>query len=120
MPIYQFNNSSNTLMSYELQFEEMKRIMAGAGLGMWSVENIEGQPHRMHLNAKMAELLGVGTSDPILDLIGTKTVFWKVGFETERSKVSAVFAAVPEKESQKKIEKYILVKKEIISKGGAI
>ena len=59
MPIDQFNNSSDTLMSYELQFEEMKRIMAGAGLGMWSVENIEGQPHRMHLNAKMAELLGV-------------------------------------------------------------
>ena len=58
MPIDQFNNSSDTLMSYELQFEEMKRIMAGAGLGMWSVENIEGQPHRMHLNAKMAELLG--------------------------------------------------------------
>ncbi len=59
MPIDQFNNSSDTLMSYELQFEEMKRIMAGAGLGMWSVENIEGQPHRMHLNAKMADLLGV-------------------------------------------------------------
>ena len=59
MPIDQFNNSSNTLMSYELQFEEMKRIMAGAGLGMWSVEDIEGQPRRMHLNAKMAELLGV-------------------------------------------------------------
>lgn len=69
---------------------------------------------------EMAELLGVGTSDPVLDLIGTKTVFWKVGFETESSKVSAVFAAVPEKESQKKIEKYILVKKEITSKGGAI
>ena len=69
---------------------------------------------------EMAEVLGVGSSDPIFDLVGTKTVFWKVGFETESSKVSAVFAAVPEKESQKKIEKYILVKKEITSKGGAI
>lgn len=59
MPIDQFNNSSNTLMSFELQFEEMNRIMAGAGLGMWSVENTEGKPRRMRLNAKMAELLGI-------------------------------------------------------------
>ncbi len=65
MPIDQFNNSSDTLMSYELQFEEMKRIMAGAGLGMWSVEDIEGQPRRMHLNAKMAELLGVSDASAL-------------------------------------------------------
>ena len=65
MPIDQFNNSSNTLMSYELQFEEMKRIMAGAGLGMWSVEDIEGQPRRMHLNAKMTELLGVSDASAL-------------------------------------------------------
>lgn len=59
MPIDQFYNSSNTLMSDELQFEEMKRIMTGAGFGMWSVENIEGQPLWMRANAKMAELLGI-------------------------------------------------------------
>lgn len=59
MPIDQFYNSSNTLMSYELQFEEMKRIMTGAGFGMWSVENIEGHPLWMRANAKMAELLGI-------------------------------------------------------------
>ena len=53
------NNSSNTLMSFELQFEEMNRIMAGAGVGMWSVEYTEGQPRRMRLNASMAELLGI-------------------------------------------------------------
>ena len=59
MPIDQFYNSSNTLMSDELQFEEMKRIMTGAGFGIWSVENIEGQPLWMRANAKMAELLGI-------------------------------------------------------------
>lgn len=59
MPIDQINNSSNTLMSNELQFEEMNRIMAGAGLGMWSVEYFEGQSPRMILNAKMAELFGI-------------------------------------------------------------
>ena len=59
MPIDQFNNSSKTLMSEELQFEELKRIMSGAGFGMWSVENVEGQSPRMLPNAKMAELLGI-------------------------------------------------------------
>jgi signal transduction histidine kinase/BarA-like signal transduction histidine kinase len=46
-------------MSDELQFEEMKRIMTGAGFGIWSVENIEGHPLWMRANAKMAELLGI-------------------------------------------------------------
>lgn len=59
MPIDQFYNSSNTLMSDELQFEEMKRIMTGAGFGIWSVENIEEHPLWMRANAKMAELLGI-------------------------------------------------------------
>ena len=59
MPIDQINNSSNTLMSNELQFEEMNRIMAGAGLGMWSVEFFEGLSPRMILDAKMAELFGI-------------------------------------------------------------
>ena len=59
MPIDQFYNSSNTLMSDELQFEEMKRIMTGAGLGMWSVEFFEGLSPRMILDAKMAELFGI-------------------------------------------------------------
>ena len=59
MPIDQINNSSNTLMSNELQVEEMKRIMTGAGLGMWSVEFFEGLSPRMILDAKMAELLGI-------------------------------------------------------------
>lgn len=59
MPIDQFYNSSNTLMSDELQFEEMKRIMTGAGFGIWSVEKIEGHPLWMRANAKMAELLGI-------------------------------------------------------------
>ena len=59
MPIDQFYNSSNTLMSDELQFEEMKRIMTGAGFGIWSVENIEGHPLWMRANAKMTELLGI-------------------------------------------------------------
>ena len=59
MPIDQINNSSNTLMSNELQVEEMKRIMTGAGLGMWSVEFFEGLSPRMILDAKMAELFGI-------------------------------------------------------------
>ena len=59
MPIDPFNNSSNTLMSNELQYEEIARIMAGVGMGMWSVEYFEAQSPRMTLNAQMAELFGI-------------------------------------------------------------
>ena len=59
MPIDPFNNSSNTLMSNELQYEEIARIMAGVGMGMWSVEYFDAQSPRMTLNAQMAELFGI-------------------------------------------------------------
>ena len=59
MPIDPYENSCNTLMSNQLQLEAMKRILAGTGLGMWSIELIEGQHPRMFVDAKMIELLGV-------------------------------------------------------------
>ncbi len=67
---------------------------------------------------EIADALSIEPNHPLFDLIGLKTIFWKVDFETDKSKVYAVFAAVPERENHKKIEKYILVKKDIISKGG--
>ena len=69
---------------------------------------------------EIAEILGININSRLFDLVGTKTVFWKVCFETESLEVYAVFAAIPEKDNQKKIEKYILVKKEITSKGGML
>lgn len=90
MPIDQINNSSNTLMSNELQVEEMKRIMTGAGLGMWSVEFFEGLSPRMILDAKMAELLGITD----ISAISPEEVydFWlsRVKLEGKVSVISAI------------------------------
>lgn len=69
---------------------------------------------------ELSEILAVAENHPVFDLIGTKTVFWKVDFETEKANTCAVFAAVPERENQKKIEKYILVEKKISLKGDAL
>ncbi len=90
MPIDQINNSSNTLMSNELQVEEMKRIMTGAGLGMWSVEFFEGLSPRMILDAKMAELLGIAD----ISALSPEEVydFWlsRVKLEGKVSVISAI------------------------------
>lgn len=69
---------------------------------------------------ELSEILAVAENHPFFDLVGTKTVFWKVELETKRSRACAVYAAVPEKEDQKKIEKYILVEKKVYLKGGGL
>ena len=69
---------------------------------------------------ELSEILDVAESHDVFDIAGTKTAFWQVEFKTEIARVRAVFAAVPEKENSKKIEKYILAEKEIYFKGGAL
>lgn len=54
------NHNGSTLMSAELQLEELKRILASSGLGTWSIELPDGQKPRMHVDEMMAELLGIG------------------------------------------------------------
>lgn len=65
----------------------------------------------------LSEVLGVEEGHPVLDLIGIKTAFWEVRFDTEKCSVSAVFAAVPDAEDQRSVEKYMLVRKNISYKG---
>lgn len=69
---------------------------------------------------ELAEILGISESHAVFDLIGFKTVFWKINFETDKYGCSAVFAAVPQKDNQKKIDRYILVEKDIAYKGGGL
>lgn len=69
---------------------------------------------------KLCEILGVQKNHPVFDFLGTKTIFWKVTFETEEYKTSAVFAAVPQKDDKKKIDKYVLVEHKFSYKGGKL
>lgn len=49
----------------------------------------------------------------VLDFLGVKTSFWELKMEVADFKINAVIAAVPDKENQRKVSKYILIKKNI-------
>ena len=68
----------------------------------------------------IAQLLEISETHSIFDLIGLKTAFWEVRFETDKYNCRAVFAAVPEKENHKNVGKYILVEKDISYNGGIL
>lgn len=59
MPIDPYYHSINPLMSDKLQFEELTRILKGAGVGTWSIDLFEEQHPRMYVDAKIAELMGI-------------------------------------------------------------
>ena len=69
---------------------------------------------------KLCEILGVQRNHSVFDFLGTKTVFWNVSFETEDCMANAVFAAIPQKNDKKEIEKYVLVERHISYKGGEL
>lgn len=69
---------------------------------------------------EIAELLEISENHPLFDWIGTKTIFWEIKFRTSKYSVNSVFAAIPEKNNQKKIEKYILIEKNILINGGSV
>jgi hypothetical protein len=66
----------------------------------------------------IAAILGVPSNHRIFNLLGTKTAFWNIKMETDMCYINAVFAAVPEKENSRNVEKYILVEKMVSYKGG--
>lgn len=68
----------------------------------------------------LAEILEISESHAIFDLIGLKTLFWNIKFETEKYICNIVFGAVPQKDNQKKIDSYIIVEKNVIYKGGTL
>ena len=69
---------------------------------------------------ELMSIIGVEETHPVFDFLGTKTVFWQVDFETEKCTASVVFAAIPEVLNQKNVEKYILVEKNVLYKGGIL
>ena len=69
---------------------------------------------------ELASILEIGENHSIFDLIGFKTLFWKISFETDKCSCNAIIAAVPQKDNQKKIDKYILIEKDIMYKGGSL
>ncbi|MDO4505666.1 MAG: hypothetical protein Q4B64_01825 [Spirochaetales bacterium] len=67
---------------------------------------------------EIATLIGVEEKHQLFDLIGLKTSFWQVEFESDACRCTAIYAAVPKKEQQREIERYMLVDRKIFPKGG--
>lgn len=67
----------------------------------------------------LKEILKVSENNAVFNFLGTKTVFWKILFETKQYKVKAIFALVPDKKENSKAEKYILIEKELSFKENA-
>lgn len=64
-------------------------------------------------DSEIARILGVKESDKILDLFGVKTSFWRARFQTEDCSVIAVYAAIPDGEESRTVERYVLIEKEL-------
>lgn len=69
---------------------------------------------------ELAKILEVEKTHSVFDFLGTKTVFWKITFETTSCYASAVYALIPENETSRKIKEYKLVEKNISLKGGTV
>lgn len=63
-------------------------------------------------------LYKTNSTHKVFDFIGFKTQFWNISFSTDFYNISCIFAAVPEKNNQNKIERYILIEKHLEYKGG--
>lgn len=110
-----------------LNIHAMNENLIRAVLASYKIKNIDRKTEGIRevitseISIKdIAEILGISESHAFFDLVGLKTIFWQIEFETENCIAKTIFAAVPEKNNHKKIEKYILVKKDISHKGGVL
>lgn len=69
---------------------------------------------------KMCLILGKNSNDSIFDFLGTKTSFWKIVLDSNEISLSIVVAGIPDESNSRKIEKYVLIEKDINIKGGLL
>ena len=110
-----------------LNIHFMSEAFVKAVLKYFNIKNADGKAELISQKLtgqtelkELADLLEIGESHSLFELVGFKSAFWEVCFDTENYGCRLVFAAVPEKENQKKIEKYILVEKDLTYKGGSL
>lgn len=69
-------------------------------------------------NEDLYEIIGVNKDHKVFEFLGLKTVFWNVKLSIDNTIIDAVFAAIPSKKDLRTLEKYELIEKKIIYKGG--
>ncbi len=116
----------NELPLYNLYF--MNRDFIQSVLKLCEIKNVEEKTDKLQMRIEsenlsksdLAFIFEKDKNEKIFDFLGTKTNFWNVklnafGFDSE-----LVIAAVPEKENSKKIEKYILLEKNLTYRGNLL
>ncbi len=113
MPLYNINYMSTDFIIAILNFCNINDAESKTNqLLQISSDNITKE--------KISQILNIPLTNSLFNYIGIKTNFWKIQFETEHYFVSAIFAAIPDKENLKTIVSYKLIEKQITNKGGII
>lgn len=110
MPPFNINTMGERFLSAVLDYCGVKNPEKKAKAMLECAENGSGIE-------SMARAAGVAQDHPVFDLIGTKTVFWEVGFDTGACSVKLIVAAVPEEWNRRQVKEYVLVKKTVVFKG---
>jgi hypothetical protein len=120
--IFPLLNNLPPLNIYFMNDDFIKSVLEYSNIknGDKKLERIRENLNAETTSKELAGILEVSENHSLFDLVGFKTIFWQISFDTDKCRCIAVFAAVPKKESQKEIDKYILVKKNTSYKGGSL
>lgn len=108
-PIYNIYEMNKGLIKAVLEYEKIPEIEE-------KLKKIEEQRFYGLDRKSLRKILKVQENHAVFNFIGTKTTFWKVRFETKQYKVKAIYALVPDEKENLKVEKYIIVEKELSMK----
>lgn len=88
-----------------------------AFLHYYRIDHAEEKANLLHervqneLVTDIKKLLRVNEQHEILNIIGTKTTFWKISYKYQNYVVEAIFCAIPDRIDPGKIERYKLVER---------
>lgn len=111
-PIYNISEMERDFIKAILEYEKIPNAEE-------KIKKLEEQSFLGIDKKSLKEILEVSENNAVFNFLGTKTVFWEILFETKQYKVKAIFALVPDKKENSKVEKYILIEKELSFKENA-
>lgn len=108
-----------------LNIYSMNEVFIEAILKVFGINKAEEKARELYLRLSenldiktLAEFLEIPETNNLFNMIGTKTAFWEVCFENKGYFARVIFAAIPERDSKCKIDKYMVIEKDFTYKGG--
>lgn len=117
--VFPIVNSYPLLNIYSMSCDFLRAILEYCGIKDADEKSIRLKEFLYHdlEQEEMSRLLDIEPTDSVFDFLGTKTVFWKAKFETQRCRAEAIIALVPKKDNPRSIDSYRLIEKKIFFKG---